>query len=71
MKTVTLWFVSGRTWSYTCPATEAQYFLAYASQGEADNHDPNSATYSGGIYQPPSAPGRYIVWRNLTDFQIT
>lgn len=68
--TVTVWFVGGRTWSYTCPATEAQNFTYYAAAGEATDGDPAYGTH-GGIFQPPSAPGRYIVWANVTDFQIS
>lgn len=71
-KTITVWFTSGRNLIYTCSATEAQTFVAYASQGELTDGPSNDyASTHGGIFQPPSAPGRFIVWANVTDFQIS
>lgn len=70
-RTITIWFTGGHTWSYTCSAQEAQYFVAYASGAElTDGPSTDYVTPHGGIFQPPSAPGRYIVWVNVTDFQI-
>lgn len=71
-KQITVWFVGGRSWSYTCGAPEAQLFVAYASNSEqTDGPAGDYANTHGGIFQPPSAPGRYIVWANVTDFQIS
>lgn len=69
-RTITIWFTGGHTWSYTCPNQEAQYFVAYAQGAETVTVDSGYQTQYGGIFQPPSAPGRYIVWANVTDFQV-
>lgn len=70
-KQITVWFVGGHSWSYTCPAAEANLFVAYASNATLEVDSMEQQQTRGGIYQPPSAPGRYIVWRNLTDFTIS
>lgn len=71
-KTITIWFTNGRTWSYTCPAQEAQYFTYYAAAGEAtDGPDNDYVGTHGGVFNPPSAPTRWIVWAHVTDFMIT
>ena len=69
-RTVTVWFNGGRNWSFTCSNTEAQYFVAYATGAEIVTEDGGYPSQHGGIFSPPSAPGRYIVWANVTDFQI-
>lgn len=69
-KTITLWFTGGHTWSYTCPNQEAINFVAYATGAETVTEDGGYSSQHGGIFSPPSAPGRYIVWSNLSDFMI-